>query len=70
MIKATLTTKFGKACLAFNDFLVIKQSDSFYGVYSRYSYPNVITSGTTMKKASKKAKLLQIGFNEARGYAY
>lgn len=65
-IKAVFTTKFGKECLAFDDFMIIKESDNFYGVYLKYRYPTLITSGETMKDASKKAKLLQIGFNEAR----
>jgi hypothetical protein len=59
--------------LMFNDFIVIKESDNFYGVYERYSDDkcgSIITSGTTSDNASKKAKLLQIGYNIAKGYNY
>ena len=56
----------------FDNFVVVKESDAFYGVYSRYSkywlsYNKhfVITSGTTLDSACKKAKLLQMGYEHA-----
>ena len=54
--------------LCFNDFVVVKESETFYGVYERslMSYSpsgNLITSGRTLKNAAKKAQLLQIGYN-------
>lgn len=56
----------------FDNYVVVKESDTFYGVYQRfsrhwYSYNknNLITSGTTMDSACKKAKLLQLGYDAA-----
>lgn len=56
----------------FDNFVVVKESDVFYGVYqkfSRYWKPYnknfLVTSGTTMDNACKKAKLLQIGYELA-----
>lgn len=50
--------------LDFGCFMVKKESDNFYGVYNYVgkTQGDLITSGSTMKKAAKKAKLLQIGF--------
>ena len=50
--------------LYFKNFVVIKESENFYGVYrglgSMKNKP--ITSATTLKQAAKKAKLLQMGY--------
>lgn len=54
--------------LAFKHVAVKKESETFYGVY-RYSrwdkktYGELITSGETLNSASKKAKLIEIGYN-------
>lgn len=55
----------------FDNFVVVKESDKFYGVYQKWSKeytpynPKIITSGTTLDNACKKAKLLQIGYDLA-----
>lgn len=55
--------------IVFDNFIVIKESEHFFGVYeraSKYSYNKydpIITSGKTINAAAKKAKLLQIGYN-------
>lgn len=63
-IKAEYTNRI----LYFDNFAVRKDSDNFYGVYcvnrrEKEIYGDVITSGISMKDASQKAKLLQIGYN-------
>lgn len=53
----------------FNNFMVKKESEEFYAVYEHWNYSkvgNIITSGTSLNIACKKAKLLQIGYNIAR----
>ena len=57
----------------FDNFVVVKESDTFYGVYPKFarrflSYDRnfLISSGTTINNACKKAKLLQIGYDLAR----
>lgn len=57
--------------LCFKDFIVVKEKDSFWGVYeiSVLNYAplgKLITSGETLNRAAKKAKLLQIGYNICR----
>ena len=58
--------------IVFKNFVVLKKSDTFYGVYQTWPYfdeypiGEPITSGDTLLKACKKAKLLQIGFDLAR----
>lgn len=53
--------------LVFTHVAVKKESETFYGVY-RYSvwdkkvYGEVITSAETLNSASKKAKLIEIGY--------
>ena len=54
----------------FDNFVVAKESDTFYGVYQKfskywlgYNKNNLITSGATKESACKKAKLLQIGYD-------
>ena len=53
--------------LVFNHVAVKKGSETFYGVY-RYdpwlkkTYGEVITGAETFDKASKKAKLIEIGY--------
>ena len=55
----------------FDNFVVVKESDKFYGVYQKWSKeytsynPKIITSGITLDNACKKAKLLQIGYDLA-----
>lgn len=64
--------KIGKN-IYFDNFVVVKEDDNFFGVYERlsrweknYNKENILTSGTTLEKACKKAKLLQIGYDIAR----
>ena len=56
----------------FDNYVIVKESDTFYGVYPRfsrlwlsYNKNMLITSGTTKDSACKKAKLLQIGYDMA-----
>lgn len=56
-----------------DNFVVVKESDTFYGVYQKwykncneYSKEHLITSGTSMSNALKKAKLLQIGYDSRK----
>ena len=56
----------------FDNYVVVKESNTFYGVYQRFSkhwlpYDKnyLVTSGTTLDSACKKAKLLQIGYDRA-----
>lgn len=56
----------------FDNFVVVKESDTFYGVYKKflknwlpYDKNNIVTSATTKDSACKKAKLLQMGYNMA-----
>ena len=52
--------------LYFDNFMVQKERKDFYGVYEHvlnYKCGELITSGTSMESASKKAKLLQIGYD-------
>lgn len=57
----------------FNNFVVVKESENFFGVYQKwskywntYNHNMLITSGTTLQQACKKAKMLQIGYDLAR----
>ncbi len=57
----------------FDNYVVVKESDTFYGVYPRfsknflpYNKNYLVTSGTTKDSACKKAKLLQIGYDMAK----
>ena len=54
--------------MLFPNFVVIKHKKDYFGVYSTLDYKKEITMGTTMAKACKKAKLLQIGFNLYKEY--
>ena len=59
----------------FENFCVIKESEHFFAVYERitYSYSyfkTLLTSGTTLSSACKKAKLLQMGYNFRKEYEY
>ena len=53
----------------FDNFVVVKESNTFWGVYEKhftfYNKNSLITSGTTKDKACKKAKMLQIGYDMA-----
>ena len=52
--------------LYFKNFMVQKESENFFGVYEHSwnrKYGEVITSGSSMESASKKAKMLQIGYD-------
>lgn len=50
--------------LYFRNFVVIKESESFYAVYrgEHAEKHKPITSAPTLKQAAKKAKLLQMGY--------
>lgn len=55
--------------LYFRNFMVQKESDNFYGVYETFCNSKcgeLITGGTSMESASKKAKLLQMGYDIRR----
>ncbi len=60
--------------LVFKNVAVKKESETFYGVY-RYSrwdkktYGELITSAETLNGASKKAKLIEIGYEMGK-YGY
>lgn len=50
----------------FRNFVVQKESGNFYGVYESFmneKFGELITSGTSMNNAVKKAKLLQKGYD-------
>lgn len=51
----------------FKNFMVLKESDNFYGVYKctiwKEKLKPLITSGETLNAACKKTKLLQIGYD-------
>lgn len=56
----------------FNNYVVVKESDTFYGVYQKfsrfylpYNKNYIVTSGITKDDACKKAKLLQMGYDMA-----
>ena len=53
----------------FKNFVVLKKTNKFYGIYRLWWDGSIdkelITSGSTLESACKKAKLLQIGFNMA-----
>ena len=52
--------------LYFKNFMVKKEAHNFYGVYEvslGMKYGELITSSNSMGKASKKARLLQIGYD-------
>lgn len=56
----------------FDNFVVVKESDTFYGVYQKfskhwlsYNKNMLITSAITKDNACKKAKLLQMGYDMA-----
>lgn len=63
-INAVWQTKNGCEILNFGNYYVKKESNSFYGVFDEFT--NLITSGITLDKACKKAKLLQIGFDSGK----
>lgn len=57
--------------LYFDNFMCQKEGKTFYGVYESffgYKSGELITSGTSMESASKKAKLLQIGYDMRKEY--
>lgn len=69
-MKVKSQVKNGK--IYFDNFVIVKESDTFYGVYRRFSkqwlsYDKnfLVTSGTTIHNACKKAKLLQMGYDMA-----
>lgn len=67
MIKAH---KMKDGTLMFDNFAVIKKGKCYYAVvYAWYGEinPNIeYTSGPTLNSAAKKAKLLQMGYNERK----
>lgn len=58
----------------FNNFIVLKKKDTYFGVYERSFLPkpigDEITHGETLHAACKKAKLLQIGYEIGRRNFY
>jgi len=52
--------------LAFRHYEVRKKGEHFYGVYLRYGGGYLITSGDTLSSAAKKAKLLEIGYEDGK----
>lgn len=46
--------------IKFNHYIVVKRSNNYYAVYDEYGIE--ITSGSSLTKACKKAKLLEIGY--------
>ena len=58
--------------VVFRNFVVVKKKDDFFEVYRNwFSFDErccgeSITSGATLDKACKKAKLLQIGYDLAK----
>ena len=58
--------------VVFKDFVVTKRKEDFYEVYRNWFYfderlkGTPITSSSTLDKACKKAKLLQIGYDLAK----
>lgn len=68
-----INSKFLNGNVYFDNFVVVKESDNFFAVYQKwskyytaYNYSVLITSGTTLQQACKKAKMLQIGYNLAK----
>lgn len=70
-----VSSRFVNGNLCFKDFIVVRESPRFYGVYE-LSVPDfipmggLITSGETLDKAAAKAKLLQIGYDVCRNNNY
>lgn len=59
-------SKFVNGNLYFNNFMVQKESENFYGIYECFGFEKIgelITSGTSMGNAEKKARLLQMGYD-------
>jgi hypothetical protein len=62
-----------KGNVTFDSFVVVKCSDSHYGVYQKGAVGKIgdeVTHGVTLHDACKKAKLLQIGYQIARSNFY
>ena len=55
-----IKAEFRDGKLYFKHFVVKKESETMYGVYDDCS--KLITSGTTLNQAAKKAKLLELGY--------
>lgn len=56
--------------LCFEHYCVIQIKSHFYGVYNRDCKSYMITHGTSLNKAIKKAKLLEYGYQEAMDVVY
>lgn len=48
----------------FDHYAVVKLSNNYYGVYDEYG--TEITNGSSLTKACKKAKLLEIGYMQCK----
>ena len=63
-------TKREENSVYFKNFVVVKQTNKFYGVYRLWFDGSIdkelITSGSTLESACKKAKLLQLGYDMAK----
>lgn len=57
-------------CLSFGHYYVVKIKSRFYGVYNKDNCSYMITHGTSLNKAAKKAKLLEYGYQEAMDVFY
>ncbi len=58
---------YGNIVVFFDHYVVVQKSKNFFGVYYWNSH-TLITHGTTLSKATKKAKLLEIGYQDAKGW--
>ena len=58
----------GNIVISFDHYSVVQKSKNFFGVYDDCGY--LITHGTTLNKATKKAKLLEMGYQYAKDKDY
>ena len=59
---------YGNIVVSFDHYDVVQESENFFAVYDNYKI--LKTHGTTLSKATKKAKLLEIGYQDARDRYY
>lgn len=67
----SVDSEFINGNLCFKNFVIVRKKETFYGVYERSILSHapcgeLITSGETLDKAARKAKLLQIGYDMCR----
>lgn len=60
---------YGNTVISFDHYVVVQKSKNFFGVYYWNSHI-LITHGTTLSKATKKAKLLEMGYQDAKDKYY